>query len=229
MIGGIRRSPDPAEAPADAFPGEAAAVADAPDSLAEIEGWIARLYAGDDRARDALLGCAGERLRRLAQRMLRTYPRVRRWEQTDDVLQSALLRLYRTLRDVPPRGAADFLRLAALNLRRELLDLTKHYSGPRGHGAHHRTADPDAAQGDAGHPPARESADPGRLAAWAEFHEHAGRLPAEEREVFDLIWYQGLSQGEAARLLGVHERTVKRRWQAARLKLYEALHGELPE
>jgi DNA-directed RNA polymerase specialized sigma24 family protein len=34
---------------------------------------------------------------------------------------------------------------------------------------------------------------------------------------------------ESAEVLGVSERTVKRRWQAARLKLHEALHGEVPE
>jgi DNA-directed RNA polymerase specialized sigma24 family protein len=41
--------------------------------------------------------------------------------------------------------------------------------------------------------------------------------------------YQGLSQAEAAELLGVAERTVKRRWQTARRKLHEALQGEVPE
>jgi DNA-directed RNA polymerase specialized sigma24 family protein len=41
--------------------------------------------------------------------------------------------------------------------------------------------------------------------------------------------YQGLSQAEAAELLGGSERTVKRRWQTARLILHEALQGEVPE
>jgi hypothetical protein len=30
-------------------------------------------------------------------------------------------------------------------------------------------------------------------------------------------------------VLGVSERTVKRRWQAARLKLHEAMQGEVSE
>jgi hypothetical protein len=30
-------------------------------------------------------------------------------------------------------------------------------------------------------------------------------------------------------MLGVSERTVKRRWQSARLRLHETLHGEIPE
>ena len=67
------------------------------------------------------------------------------------------------------------------------------------------------------------------MAAWAEFHRQAELLPDEEREVFDLLWYQGLSQSEASELLQVSERTVKRRWQSARLYLHNALHGELPD
>jgi RNA polymerase sigma-70 factor (ECF subfamily) len=53
-------------------------------------------------------------------------------------------------------------------------------------------------------------------------------LPAEDREVFDLIYYQGLSQAEAAGLLDISERTLQRRWQSARLALHDALAGQLP-
>jgi DNA-directed RNA polymerase specialized sigma24 family protein len=38
------------------------------------------------------------------------------------------------------------------------------------------------------------------------------RLPDKLRAVFDLLWYQGLTQAEAAALLGVAVRTVKSRW-----------------
>jgi RNA polymerase sigma-70 factor (ECF subfamily) len=115
----------------------------ASDTLEQIQSWLIRLQAGDLAARDALLDAAGERLRQLARRMLQGYPRVHRWEETDDVLQNALLRLYRTLKDVPPPSVTDFLRLAALNIRRELLDLAKHYYGPHGIGAHHASVGPD--------------------------------------------------------------------------------------
>ena len=70
--------------------------------------------------------------------------------------------------------------------------------------------------------------DPANLAAWAEFHAQVDRLPAEEREVFDLLWYQELSQAEVASLLNVSPRTVKRRWAAARLRLHKILDGKLP-
>jgi RNA polymerase sigma-70 factor (ECF subfamily) len=198
--------------------------------MAQIQVWIDRQQQGDPVARDALLACAANRLRRLAHHMLGTYPRVRRWEETDDVFQNAVLRLCRTMKDVPPRTPADFLRQAALNIRRELLDLAKHYYGPQGHGAHHDSVGPQEQNGATILEAAtRGSWEPGPLAAWSEFHQQVEKLPDEEREVFDLLWYQGLTQDEAARVLGVSERTVKRRWQSARVQLYEALGGDLPQ
>src|SRR5262245_1202071 len=171
----------------------------------QIQGYLDRLRGGDEAARDELLGCACERLRHLARKMLRRYPNVHRWEQTDDVLQNAAIRLYRTLRQLPVQTPLDFFRLAALNIRRELLDLAKHYYGPQGQGAHHASwgsGDSSAADSDLGRaaPPDR-SDDPARLAAWGEFHERIAALPDEERDVFDLLWYQDLSQAEAAELL----------------------------
>jgi RNA polymerase sigma-70 factor (ECF subfamily) len=198
----------------------------------QIQGWLDRLAAGDESARKALVNCACERLTRLTRKMLKDYPRLKRWEQTDDVMQSAAVRLYRALGQVTPGSVADFFRLASLNIRRELLDLAKHYYGPQGHGTKHASVAP-AQEAESGGPAAHEPADPAggpeRLAAWTEFHQQIEQLPEDERVIFDLLWYQGLAQAEAAAVLGVSERTVKRRWQSARLKIHEAMHGELPE
>ncbi len=207
-------------------------MASASDQSVQVQGWLDRLRAGDESARNELLNCACDRLTRLTRKMLKGYPRLKRWEQTDDVLQNATLRLYRALGQVRPASPADFFRLAALNVRRELLDLAKHYYGPRGQGTKHATAERNAgAEGEspAAPEPADAGGEPHRLAAWAEFHRQIELLPDEDRETFDLLWYQGLSQAEAAALLNVSERTIKRRWQSARLRLHEALHGEMPE
>jgi RNA polymerase sigma-70 factor (ECF subfamily) len=196
-----------------------------------MQGWIDRLRAGDETARAELLRCSCDRLVALTRRMLRRYPRIRRWEQTDDVVQNVSLRLYRTLEQVTPESTRDFLRLASLNIRRELLDLAKHYYGPHGLGRHHASHPDDSSRGD--RPPAEgdpsdETHDPSRLDAWAEFHRQVSALPDELREVFDLIWYQGLSRAEAAELIGISERTLMRRWQEARLAIFDALDGQLP-
>ncbi len=48
------------------------------------------------------------------------------------------------------------------------------------------------------------------------------------QEIIDLLWYQGISQQEAAICLGVSERTVQRRWRQTCLHLHEALQGLPP-
>ena len=70
--------------------------------------------------------------------------------------------------------------------------------------------------------------EPAELAAWAEFHAQVERLPDDERAAFDLLWYQELSQAEAAEPPGISLRTVKRRWASARLRLQGVLGDTLP-
>jgi RNA polymerase sigma-70 factor (ECF subfamily) len=209
-------------------------VADPSSQTLLVQGYVDRLRAGDSSARGELLNCACDRLRRLTRKMLKGYPNVHRWEQTDDVLQNAIVRLQRTIQQVPIETARDFFRLSALQIRRELLDLARHYYGPQGAGAHHESHDhtPDESGQGAGSPAANPpdiTHEPGRLAAWSDFHDQVAALPDEEREVFDLLWYQGLPQAEAAEHLQVNVRTIKRRWLSARMKLQDALKGEVPE
>jgi RNA polymerase sigma-70 factor (ECF subfamily) len=194
----------------------------------DVERWIARLAQGDETAREELLGGACERLRRLARKMLRDFPDVQRWEQTDDVCQNALLRLWRSLARVPVVDARHFFRLAALHIRRELIDLVRRYHGPEGPGAAHATQPPWPGDGRAAphYDRAELSYDPQRLADWGDFHERVEQLPEEQREVFDLLWYHGLTQDEAAVLLHVNVRTIKRRWRDARLHLHEVLGND---
>jgi RNA polymerase sigma-70 factor (ECF subfamily) len=200
----------------------------------ELELLVERLKAGDEQARHQLLERMGDRLVRLTRAMLNTYPRVRRWEQTDDVCQNAILRLWRALAEAKPVSLRHFLRLAALQIRRELIDLLRRHCGPEAHGAHHASdGGQDSALSERGQDDLLEglvqqsTTDPARLAVWSEFHDQVGSLPDDEREVFDLLWYQGLSQAEVASLLAVNVRTIKRRWQSARLKLCDALGDEL--
>ncbi len=181
------------------------------------------------KSRGALLGCACHRLTVLARRMLRGFPGVSRWEQTDDVVQNAMIRLDRALRTVAPTTAAGFLRLATVQIRRELIDLARHYSGALGLGTHHRDAPNPIDSGEAGEDPSDWADDPCKLAAWTEFHRQAAALPEDDRAVFDLLWYQGLTQAEAAAVLGVSDRTIGRRWFSARSRLNDILGDDLPD
>ena len=150
-----------------------------------------------EAARAALVGIAAERMQALARRMLGGSPQVRRWTETDDVVQNAMVRLYRALGGVIPNDPQHFVRLAALQVRREVIDLTRRLRNPESFAANH---------------------DPNVIA-----------LPEDERAIFGMVWYLGLTQGEIANLLGYSPRTVRRRWDEAKRAFIVAFRDELPE
>jgi RNA polymerase sigma-70 factor (ECF subfamily) len=194
-------------------------------ACSELQSWLDRMKAGDPAARDKVLECTQVRLRNLVWKMLKGFPGVERWEDVEDVFQQAALKLWNALREVTPGSVREFLGLAGTQIRRVLIDLARHYYGPRGAATRHQTPFPDDSVPSEA---ADSSQDQRKLAAWTAFHECIEQLPQQEREVFELHWYQGLTHVEAGDLLGVSPDTIKRRWQSARLRLYQALDGELP-
>src|SRR5262249_38839143 len=143
------------------------------------------------------------------------FPRVGRWDDTGDVLQEAMRRLCLALQDETPTSALGFFALATLQIRRALLDLARHHFGPHGGGPHHNSpaAIADSTPGGPPLDPPDQSGEPGLLAQWAEFHRSVEALPQDEREVFELLWYQDLTKPEAASVLNVSVKTVLRRYQ----------------
>ncbi|HEV3383466.1 MAG TPA: sigma-70 family RNA polymerase sigma factor [Gemmata sp.] len=192
---------------------------------------LARLRDGDNTARNELLTIASNRLEKLAHKMLRgEFNRVGRWLDTADVFQVAALRLWKALADVIPESPLHLHRLAARLIRLELLDLVRHYYGPQGLGANYES-DPAVRPGNADSTPVPSDPvapvnNPVQGLQWAELHELVQNLPDEEAAVTDLLFYQGLTQEDAAGLLAVDVRTIQRRWQRARRKLGELLSNE---
>jgi RNA polymerase sigma-70 factor (ECF subfamily) len=204
-------------------------MADAFPQTTLLQGCLDRMRAGDRTAQDELFRRACGRLEGLTRKMLKGFPGVHRWVQTDDVLQNALVRLLRALQEVQPATVREFFGLSAEQIRRELLDLARHYYGPQGQGANHAT---QSGHADPAHPhyeKADNSHEPCALAVWCEFHRQVSELPDDEREVVNLLFYQELTQAQAAALLNVTVRTVQRRWQSALLKLHRFLKGQWPE
>lgn len=200
-------------------------------ALLTNERCLMRLRNGDVSARGEVIAHACNRLRRLAASLLRDEDRLRRWVDSDDVLQTAVLRLMRSLEAVTPESAEHFFRLAATHMRRELIDLARHYYGPHGAGANEQPAAPPApvsASADVNDPAGSVSGDPQRLSEWTALHERIESMPVEERCVCELIWYHGLTQAEAGKVLNLNEAKVRRCWAAARLKLRQAMRDELP-
>lgn len=195
-----------------------------------LEACIERLQSGDLLARDDLVTLACGRMESIARRMLRRFPKVRRWDETGDVVQNATIRLYRSLGNIAPRDARGFLGLAAVHIRRELLDLARRHAGPESFAANHETnyRRQDGQDRDRVNEAADRTDSADQLARWSLLHQSAERLPEEERELFHLVWYMGVKQDEAARMLYCSVRTVKRRWDNVKRLLRDSLDGDLP-
>jgi RNA polymerase sigma factor (sigma-70 family) len=195
-------------------------------ALAEL---LDRARNGDAQARDDLIRRAQQRLKVLARKMLRGYPTVHRWEDTADVLQNAMIRLIRALEVVTPQNTREFFGLAAEQIRRELIDMARHYQGPLGHARNYRSGVVNKPDEKPAIPEVAESApDPVELERWAALHIAVEKLPSEEREVFMLTFYHGWKQRRIAELFDVDERTVRRWWRAAGVRLQETLGGQIP-
>jgi RNA polymerase sigma factor (sigma-70 family) len=188
-----------------------------------VEQLVQRLAKGDTSARNELLTIASERLRFLVRKSLRQYPTVARWEESDDVLQGVLLRLMRALTSVTLTDGRHFFALSSTLIHRELMDLKRHYFGPEGQGANYASVAPRGDNSSAPELGATQTLDPERLTLWTEFHCRVEQLDPPLREVFDLKWYQGLTDAEAAAVLKIHPKSISRRWRESRLFLGEYL------
>ena len=192
-------------------------------NTAALQACLDRWRMGDRTAANDLLRMALDRLEKLARRMTRAFPNIRGVADTDDVLQNSLLRFLRTLQNLRPATTRDFFNLAAVHIRRELLDLARRTKNKRT-----VPLDPnDSSSPTAPEPVAPDDTGP-EAERWVRFHEAVDQLPLEEREVVGLVFYHGWTQEEIAKLFDVDERTIRRRWKAACEKL-RAIVGEIPE
>jgi RNA polymerase sigma factor (sigma-70 family) len=177
-----------------------------------------RMQGGDTGAGYELIGRSYERLRHLARKSLHSaFVDLTKSHDVDSIVNQVVLRLMPSLLKVHPPTGPDFFRFVAEQLRRVLLDLIRLQ----------RKA--EARQGgatDPGELSSHATLNPALLAQWTEFHERIEQLPDELRQVVDLHWYCGLTQAEAARQLGVHEKEVGRRWLRAKRHIAEWLPAE---
>ena len=178
----------------------------------DLHFWVLQLRAGNPGAAEPEFRKILAKVERLAAAAFGRFPRVGRFVELDDVIQSSLIRLLAALRDIRPDNTRRFYALANELIRRELLDLTKHFYGPRGEGTHRAAVGVGGAAGEVAPIDPADAAELDRLAA---FHEAVERLPVEEREAVGLTYYHGWTQGEVAALLQVSVRTVRRWLEAA--------------
>lgn len=195
------------------------------DTLAnQLQRHLDALAAGDRSARDRIVELCSDRMQLLVERMLSRFPNVRRWEQADDVFQEATIRFLRSLDQMTLATPRDLMAIAITQIKRVLLDMARHHSGPMSDAANHASVggqdqDPLAAVADGVSP----------LEHWTALHQAIEMLPELQREVFHLVWYMGADQHAIATLLGISTRTVKRYWRDARDQVRQSLASEPPE
>jgi RNA polymerase sigma factor (sigma-70 family) len=152
----------------------------------------------------ALLDRAVRRLHQLCAMLLhRSYPRLTRPPlnlQADEMLSAVVERLLKALREARPRTVRQFFALAGQHMRWELNDLARRLD-----------EQPAAVELCDGLVPAPANSDSGLTPDGRRMLEAIGSLPEGEREAFDLVRIQGMTQAEAAQVLGVSAMTVKRR------------------
>jgi RNA polymerase sigma factor (sigma-70 family) len=153
----------------------------------------------------ALLASAVDRLHLLCTTLLfRSYPRLTEPPlnlQADEMLSAVVERLLKAMREVRPQTVRQFFALANQHMRWELNDLARRLDNEARRVELRESAvcAPAESTGSQLSPNTRR------------ILEAIEQLPEDEREVFDLVRMQGMSQPEAAELLGVSAKTVQRR------------------
>jgi RNA polymerase sigma factor (sigma-70 family) len=164
-----------------------------------------------------LLERAVDRLRILCGSLLRrSYPRLTQPPlnlETDELLDGVVAGLMTALEKVRPQTVRQFFALANQHMRWQLNDLARLLDKrPR-----------LAAFSESGVSAPSESSDSCLSQDALRMLAAIDGLPADEREVFELVRIQGLSNTETAAVIGVSVKTVQRRLNRARLLLAQQL------
>ena len=172
-------------------------------TTAVVQGYLDEL-AGDAPAEPvvrALLDRAVRRLHYLCATLLyRSYPRLTRPPlnlHADELLGAVVERLLKALREARPRTVRQFFALASQHMRWELNDMARRLD-----------EQPAALELGEGLVAAPRSSESGLTPDGRRMLEAIDRLPEGDREAFELVRIQGLTQAEAAQVLGVSTMTV---------------------
>jgi RNA polymerase sigma-70 factor (ECF subfamily) len=163
-----------------------------------------------------LLERSVHRLRLLCETVLhRNYPRLAKSPlnlETNDLLGGVVAGLLTALQKVRPQTVRQFFALACQHMRWQLNDLARRLD--------EQPASTELPEAGVAAPLSSNSclSPRGRRVLGA-----IEGIPEVEREVFDLVHIQGLTQAEVAGVVGVSEKTVQRRLNRARLLLAERL------
>lgn len=180
-----------------------------PDDAASVNLTLRQLVAGDASAADRLFPVVYDQLRGLADRMMRGARPDHTLQPTALVHEAFLKMVHQEQRGW--RDRAHFLNVCALAMRQILINYARDQGADKRGGGWRRVTL-------TGFSDATESLDVDAGALHSALEQLAQLNPRHYRVVV-ARFLGGLSVDEAAHVLGVNERTVKRDWSAARVWL----------
>jgi RNA polymerase sigma-70 factor (ECF subfamily) len=138
--------------------------------------------------------------------------------QPDELLDAVVERLLKAMRSVHPQTVRQFFALVNQHMRWELNDLARRLD-----------AQPAVVELDEKRVAVPPSSDSMLTPNGRRMLQAIDQLPEDEREAFDLLRIQGLTQAEVAGVLGVSTKTVQRRLNGAMVLLAKELQDVLPQ
>ena len=181
--------------------------------MSDVTRILEAMQQGDSKAAEKLLPLVYQELRNLARHRMAHEPPGQTLQATALVHEAYLRLVMATDHSWQNRG--HFFSVAAEVMRRILVDRARRRHS-RKHGGHLERVDLDAVE-------IPLTADDDLILA---VHEALDQLAVEEPEkasVVKLRFFGGLTNQEAAELLNVSEKTVRRHWAFAKARLYQLM------
>ncbi len=186
-----------------------------PDS-SEITQLLDQIRNGDQEAESRLVPLVYRELRRLASHYMRQ-ERPGHTLQTTALVHEAYLRFTKK-KDVPWQNRAHFFGVAAKLMRRVLVDHARGHRAKKRGGLQEELSLNEAFLVEAG--PSEQ------LLALEEALQRLEERDPRASRVVELRFFGGLNEEEAAEVLGVSARTVKRDWSIAKAWLYQQIRND---
>lgn len=164
-----------------------------------------------------LIQYSKNRLRLLAHRLFANESQLSRWEQTDDVVQNAMMDLCNTLRREKPTTKNSFFALAFTIIRHKILDMARSLRRENADALYHHHTTGAAIDSDV--PRLWEGETPATADRSILLQEAVESLPDREKTVIELCYFGEMTSEIAAETLGVSVRTLREIKRSARLKI----------
>ena len=183
--------------------------------MSEVTRILDAIQQGDPKAAEELLPLVYEELRRLAAHKM-AHEAPGQTLQPTALVHEAWLRL---VGDGDPgwQNRAHFFSAAAEAMRRILIDRARRKRAVR-HGGGQQRVDLEESALEA-------PADDEKILQVHEALEALAVEDPEKAEIVKLRFFAGLSHEEIATLLGVNEKTVRRHWEVAKVRLFQIIQA----